>query len=79
MNYTNIRKKKNQASKIIKRGITFIPIIWTQSTAVPVALERNSARVSSAMARRLKQTNNPQSLCYYYLLMKIFIFWIYKC
>ena len=32
---------------------TFIPIIWTQSTAVPVAFERNSARVSSAIASRL--------------------------
>lgn len=36
------------------RGLTFIPIIWTQSTAVPVALERNSARASSAIARRLR-------------------------
>lgn len=32
---------------------TFIPIIGTQLTAVPVALERNSARASSAIARRL--------------------------
>ena len=37
-------------------GVTFIPIIWTQSTAVPVALERNSARVSSAIARRLNKS-----------------------
>ena len=36
-----------------QNDFTFIPIIWTQSTAVPVALDRNSARVSSAIARRL--------------------------
>lgn len=34
---------------------TFIPIICTQLTAVPVALERNSANVSSAIARRLAE------------------------
>lgn len=32
---------------------TFIPGIWTHSTAVPVALERNSAKVSSAMDKSL--------------------------
>lgn len=41
--------------------ITFIPIIWTQSTAVPVALDRNSARASSAIARRLQQQNKSSS------------------
>lgn len=45
-NYTSLKKDL--------RGLTFIPIIWTQSTAVPVALERNSARASSAIARRLR-------------------------
>lgn len=40
---------------------TFIPIIWTQSTAVPVALERNSARASSAIARRLSHEYNGQA------------------
>jgi len=33
--------------------ITFIPTICTQSTAVPVAFDRNSAKVSSAIASRL--------------------------
>jgi hypothetical protein len=36
-----------------KKLKTFIPGIWTQSTAVPVAFERNSAKVSSAMERSL--------------------------
>jgi hypothetical protein len=35
--------------------ITFIPTICTHSTAVPVALDRNSAMVSSAIARRLHE------------------------
>jgi hypothetical protein len=48
MDITNLTRTE------VLRGLTFIPIIWTQSTAVPVALERNSARVSSAIARRLK-------------------------
>jgi hypothetical protein len=43
-------------------GVTFIPIIWTQSTAVPVALERNSARVSSAIARRLTKVKFKMQL-----------------
>ena len=37
--------------------ITFIPGIWTQSTAVPVAFERNSAKVSSAIERSLPKEN----------------------
>ena len=52
-----VKKKNNNTQNIRKTktsmGVTFIPIIWTQSTAVPVALERNSARVSSAIVRRL--------------------------
>lgn len=36
-------------------GHTFIPIIWTQLTAVPVAFERNAARVSWAIAKRLAE------------------------
>jgi hypothetical protein len=43
-------KKLCMSCKKIK---TFIPGIWTQSTAVPVAFERNSAKVSSAMERSL--------------------------
>nr|GMD25363.1 Os03g0640825 [Ipomoea batatas] len=35
-------------------GPGFIPGIWTQSTAVPVAFERNSAKVSSAIERSLQ-------------------------
>jgi len=34
--------------------ITFIPGIWTHSTAVPVALEMNSVKVSSAMDNNLE-------------------------
>ena len=33
---------------------TFIPGIWTHSTAVPVAFEINSAKVSSAMDKSLQ-------------------------
>jgi hypothetical protein len=29
--------------------VTFIPGIWSHSTAVPVALDRNSVNVSSAI------------------------------
>ena len=39
--------------KEMKRAVTFIPGIWTHSTAVPVAFERNSAKVSSAMDNSL--------------------------
>jgi hypothetical protein len=35
--------------------ITFIPTICTHSTAVPVAFDMNSAKVSSAIARRLRK------------------------
>ena len=37
----------------VYKYITFIPTICTQSTAVPVAFDRNSAKVSSAIASRL--------------------------
>lgn len=37
-----------------KKKKTFIPGIWTQSTAVPVAFERNSVKVSSAIDRSLQ-------------------------
>ena len=37
-----------------KKIETFIPGIWTQSTAVPVAFERNSVKVSSAIDRNLQ-------------------------
>ena len=43
---------------------TFIPGIWTHSTAVPVAFDRNSAKVSSAIDKRLEKIQasiyNPQ-------------------
>ena len=39
---------------------TFIPGIWTQSTAVPVAFERNSAKVSSANERSLPKENKEK-------------------
>ena len=39
---------------------TFIPGIWTQSTAVPVAFERNSAKVSSANERSLPEENKEK-------------------
>ena len=38
-----------------KRVVTFMPGIWTHSTAVPVAFERNSAKVSSAMDKSLER------------------------
>lgn len=34
--------------------VTFIPGIWTHSIAVPVAFERNSVKVSSAIERSLE-------------------------
>jgi len=37
----------------VYKYITFIPTICTQLTAVPVALDMNSAKVSSAIASRL--------------------------
>jgi len=40
-------------NKQISLSVTFIPGIWTHSTAVPVAFERNSAKVSSAMDKSL--------------------------
>ena len=45
-----------------KRVVTFIPGIWTHSTAVPVAFERNSAKVSSAMDRSLENKQEKYSL-----------------
>jgi hypothetical protein len=39
---------------------TFIPGIWTQSTAVPVAFERNSAKVSSDNERSLPKENKEK-------------------
>lgn len=59
-NFSWITTKNNEImSKIhliiaIKRIATFIPGIWTHSTAVPVAFERNSAKVSSAMDKSLE-------------------------
>lgn len=38
-----------------KMTLTFIPGICTQSTAVPVAFERNSVKVSSAIERSLSK------------------------
>lgn len=43
-------------------SITFIPIIWTQSTAVPVAFERNSARVSSEIVSRLANSKHSSHI-----------------
>jgi hypothetical protein len=40
----------------IQRQQTFIPGIWTHSTAVPVALDRNSVNVSSAIDINLQET-----------------------
>ncbi len=56
---------------IAKRVVTFIPGIWTHSTAVPVAFDRNSVKVSSAMDISLENkqhnlishTNQPQGNC----------------
>ena len=47
----------------IGRKKTFIPGIWTHSTAVPVALDRNSVNVSSAIDINLYDTvlKNPYS------------------
>jgi hypothetical protein len=44
------KEKKEQSCHV-----TFIPGIWTQSIAVPVAFERNSVRVSSAIERSLER------------------------
>jgi hypothetical protein len=46
------KEKKEQSCHV-----TFIPGIWTQSIAVPVAFERNSVRVSSAIERSLEHEN----------------------
>lgn len=56
LNKVERKKHKLVFSKYQKEEATFIPGIWTQSTAVPVALERNSAKVSSAMERSLPKT-----------------------
>jgi len=52
-----VKEKCNlsQRTRIESRHITFIPGIWTQSIAVPVAFERNSVKVSSAIERSLEQ------------------------
>lgn len=39
---------------------TFIPGIWIQSIAVPVALARNSVKVSSAIASNLQSNHMPE-------------------
>nr|GMD33777.1 Os03g0640825 [Ipomoea batatas] len=39
----------------MESGPGFIPGIWTHSTAVPVAFERNSAKVSFAMHNSLER------------------------
>jgi hypothetical protein len=41
---------------------TFIPGIWTHSTAVPVAFERNSVKVSSAMDKSLEKIQSMNSI-----------------
>ena len=46
---------KRQTSKSKRDVHTFIPGIWTHSTAVPVAFDRNSDKVSSAMDIILQQ------------------------
>jgi len=48
---------------------TFIPGIWTHSTAVPVALERNSAKVSSAMDKSLGKRIRHDSISHKYRTM----------
>lgn len=61
LTYLERTKEKKKESKIE----TFIPGNWTQSTAVPVAFERNSAKVSSAIDRNLQgscQKNNKRKL-----------------
>ena len=52
----------NMPSLILKSSMysTFIPGIWTHSTAVPVAFERNSVKVSSAMDKSLKKNCNAK-------------------
>lgn len=47
---------------ILKQGMTFIPGIWTHSTAVPVAFDRNSVKVSSAMDKSLETYKKTMSL-----------------
>lgn len=42
-------------------AVTFIPGIWTHSTAVPVAFERNSAKVSSAMDKSLQKRDKDNA------------------
>lgn len=48
------KRKEKGIERNIAKERTFIPIIGTQLTAVPVAFPRNSARVSSAIVRRLR-------------------------
>lgn len=55
---------KPKAKKEEEEGegeVTFIPGNWTHSTAVPVAFERNSAKVSSAMDKSLAKEHKEQS------------------
>jgi hypothetical protein len=49
------------------KQLTFIPGIGTQSTAVPVAFERNSVKVSSAIARSLKKNGRKVTYKVQYL------------
>jgi hypothetical protein len=50
-----VEKKKKRALRD-----TFIPGIWTHSTAVPVAFERNSVKVSSAMDKSLEKNTKHE-------------------
>jgi len=50
-----VEKKKKRAMRD-----TFIPGIWTHSTAVPVAFERNSVKVSSAMDKSLEKNTKHE-------------------
>lgn len=55
-----------------KWEVTFIPGIWTHSTAVPVAFERNSAKVSSAMDKSLKEYRQKQTTKFPLAIKKVY-------
>jgi hypothetical protein len=50
-----------QKPRSVNLSTTFIPGSWTQSIAVPVAFDTNSAKVSSAIERSLAGTKKKRT------------------